>query len=94
MSKNNITDTNPIDNRLVLKNIPKTNNQKKKNNSTVKSISVKPLYGDKTFGLDSSTSFCEVEDGDKTKEVEEPETFVVHNSILVATKENLEILFI
>ena len=94
MSKNNITDTNPIDNRLVLKNIPKTNNQKKKNNSTVKSISFKPINGDKTFGLDSLTRFCEAEDGNKTKEVEEPETLVFHNSILVATKENLEILFI
>ena len=63
----NITDTNQIDNRLVLKNMEKTNNQKKTNNSTVNYIAGKPLPRYKAFGFDPATRFCKVEDDDKTK---------------------------
>ena len=63
----NITDTHQIDNCIVLKNMEKTNNQKKTNNSTVNYISGKPLPWDKTFGFDPANQFYKVEDGDKTK---------------------------
>ena len=42
-------------------------------------IAGKPPSRDKTFGVETEICIYEVEDGDKTKEVEEAEILVVHN---------------
>ena len=39
----------------------------------------KPPPGDKSIGIDPAIRFYEIEDGDKTKEGEDPEIFIIHD---------------
>ena len=48
----------------------------------------KPLPRDKILELDTETRFYELYDVDKTEEGEEAETIVIHDSILVESKQN------
>ena len=61
--------------------------------SSVKASAAKPLVNpppvDKTLGIESAIRFYELEDGDNTKEVEEAEILVIHDSSLVSSKKNL-----
>ena len=49
----------------------------------------KPPPGDKTLGVDPDIRFYEIEDGDKTEEVEESEILVVHYSSLASFNKSL-----
>ena len=61
--------------------------------SSVKASAAKPLGnpppGDKTLGIEPATRFYKIEDGDKTEEGEEAEIFIIHNSSLAVSKQNL-----
>ena len=60
---------------------------------SVKASSSKPLGvpppGDKTLGIEPATLFYSIEDGYDTKEGEEAETLVIHDSRLAASNQNL-----
>ena len=49
----------------------------------------KPAPGDKTFGLEPEIRFYDIEDGGETEEGEESEIFIVYESSLAASKQNL-----
>ena len=50
---------------------------------------VNPLNGDKFVGIDTSIYLYEIEDGDKTKEVEESEILVICDLSLAAIDQKL-----
>ena len=49
----------------------------------------KPPSGDKSLGIDPYIFFYEIEEDDKTKEVEEAEILIIHNQSLTETKQNI-----
>ena len=49
----------------------------------------KPPPGDKTLGIGTSIQFYSIKDGDGTKEGEKPEIFVVQDSSLAVSKQNI-----
>ena len=59
----------------------------------MKSSTVKPLRnpppGDKHLGLETAICFCELEEGDNTKEGEDAEILIIQDKILASTKQNL-----
>ena len=91
----NITDTCPIDNRLMLDkdifllNMAKSISEKISVKDSAAKTLVKPLLGDKTFGIEPAIRFYDIEDGDETEKVEESEILVFYDSSLAVSNQNL-----
>ena len=67
----------------------KTASKKSSVKATTAKPLVKPIPGNNTLGLDPEILFYKLEDGDETPEGEEAEIFVIHDSILAASKQNI-----
>ena len=63
----------------------KNTNKKSSVNASTAMPSGKTQLTDKTLGLEPTTRFYILEDGDDTTEGDESEIFVVHNSILTVS---------
>ena len=91
----NITDTRPIDNRLVLDieisllTTAKTISKKISVKASEAKPLGKPLPRDKTFGIEPAIRFYDIEDGDDNEEGQEEEILVVYDSILTTSNQNL-----